>query len=210
MILLEMSGQPWQPEFLAHPGKMPLGRMPALKTPERDLIPDSWHIQSHLEKLGADFNADLSDDDKSHSHALMRMAEGNLSPGMAHDRWLRDDCWPHIRAAFFAEVPALMRKPIAAMIRLKVRKALTANGIAQFSEADRLARLAQDLNAIEITLGDKPFLFADHPTAADAAITPILDMIRTLPCETGLRQLIRDNTALMGYIARMRDTVYPK
>ncbi|QGX99967.1 glutathione S-transferase family protein [Roseovarius faecimaris] len=209
MALLHLSGQDWQPKYLSDPRKMPLGRLPVLKTAEGRLIPDSAHIQAYLEAEGAAFDAGLSAQDKARSHALIRMVEGHLAAGMAHDRWLRDECWPEVREAFFNRVPRMMRGPVSGMIRRKVRAAMMINGIAQFSEEERLARLAQDLETISTTLGTGPFLFGERPTAADAAIAPVLDMIRTLPCDTGLRRLVRGSPALMGYIKRARAALYP-
>lgn len=209
MALLHLSGRDWQPKYLSDPRKMPLGRLPVLRTAQGRLIADSARIEAYLEAEGASFSAGLNAQDKACSHALIRMVEGHLVAGMAHDRWLRDDCWPIVRAAFFDRVPGPMRGVVAGMIRRKLRAAMTSHGIAQFSEAERLDRLGRDLDAITTTLGDKTFLFADHPTAADAATAPVLDMIRTLPCDTGLRRLVRENAALMGYLERARPALYP-
>lgn len=209
MALLNLSGRDWQPKYLSDPRKMPLGRLPVLKTAEGRLIPDSAQIEAYLEAEGADFSTGMSEMDKAQAHALTRMVEGHLVAGMAHDRWLRDDCWPIARAAFFDRVSAPMRGLVAGMIRRKVRAAMMSHGIAQFSEEERLERLGRDLDAITTTLGDKPFLFAVHPTAADAATAPVLDMIRTLPCDTGLRRLVHGNAAVMSYLERARPALYP-
>ena len=208
MCLLNMSGRDWSPKYLKDPSKMPHGRLPVLKTGDR-LIPDSANIQYFLESEGAEFNEGLSDTNKAQSHAMIRMVEENLRCGMAHDRWLRDDCWQHVRQAFFSSVPAPFRGMVSGMIRKKVRQALMSQGIAQFSEPDRLDRLGRDLKAIETVLGDRPYLFGAQPTAADAAALPVLDMIRTLPCDTGLRRLVRERPALMAYIERARERLYP-
>ena len=209
IALLNLSGQAWQSKFLADPSKMPMGRLPVLKTAEGQLIPDSAHIQAYLEAQGAEFNAGLSEQEKATSHALMRMVEHSLTPGVAHDRWLRDDCWPIVREVFFAEMPALLRRPISKMIRAKVRRGLTSQGIAQYSEEDRLDRLGKDIDAIETVLGDKPYLFGDEPTAADATVVPTLGMIQSLPCDTDLRRLVRGNDRLVAYIERAKDRLYP-
>lgn len=210
IALLHLSGEAWQPKYLTNPTKMPLGRLPVLRTQDGQTIPDSAHIQAYLEIRGHDFNQGLSQQDRAYSHALIRMSEQHLTAGMAHERWLRNDCWPTVRSAFFGELPAVLRQPIATMMRAKVRRGLTSHGIAQFSEEDRLTRLGKDLSAIEATLNGKPFLFADHPTAADAAIAPVLDMIRNLPCDTGLRRLVHENVALLAYVHRARAALYPQ
>ena len=208
MCLLHMSGQAWLPEYIDNPAKMPYGRLPVLRAGDR-LIPDSSNIQAHLESMGADFNAGLSAVEKAHSHALIRMVEENLRCGVVCDRWLDDACWPHTRDMLFGTMPAVLRRIIPGKIRKHVRRSMVAQGIAQFSAKDRLDRLKRDIDAIEQTLGRKPFLFGDAPTAADAATLPVLDMIRTLPCDTGLRRLVAENPALISYIKRARALIYP-
>lgn len=208
MGLLRMSGQDWKPKYVGNPSKMPYGKMPVLKT-EDGLVPDSGNIRAWLEEKGADFDAGLSPEQKAWSHALIRMAEESLRYGLVHDRWLRDDCWSVIRDQFFGAVPGLMRPVVSGLVRRKVRRTLDLQGMAQLSEADRLAWLGRDLDAIENTLADQAFLFGAAPTAADASVTPMLDMIRHLPSDTGLRRLVRDNAVICAYIDRARDALYP-
>jgi glutathione S-transferase len=86
---------------------------------------------------------------------------------------------------------------------------LDMQGTGQFSEADRLDRMARDLDAIRETLGNTDYLFGPAPSAADAAVVPVLDMIRTLPCETELRALVRDDERIGAYLDRASATLYP-
>lgn len=208
MGLLRMSGQAWQPKYVGNPSKMPYGKMPVLKTDD-GLVPDSGNIRAWLEAQGADFDAGLSTGQKAWSHAMIRMAEQSLYYGLVHDRWLRDDCWAVVRERFFGAVPGLMRPVVSGLVRRKVRRTLTSQGMAQLSEEDRLAWLGRDLGAIEETLGDQAYLFGGAPTAADASVTPMLDMIRNLPCDTGLRRLVRDNAMLGAYVDHARMALYP-
>ncbi len=208
MGLLRLAGREWQPEYVSNPGKMPLGRLPVLKTAD-GLIPDSYMIQAWLEDQGADFYPGLDDKDRARAHALIRMTEENLRLGLVHERWLNEECWQIVRDAFFGEVPPLLRKPIANMVRKKARAQLNAHGIAQFSEADRRARLLYDLEAIRQQLDGKPFLFGAVPTAADTAIVPVLDGLISLPVNTGLRQMLHAMPDLVAYVQRSRDVLYP-
>ncbi|WP_299349284.1 glutathione S-transferase family protein [uncultured Shimia sp.] len=208
MGLLRLSGQDWAPKTVTNPSKMPLSRLPVLKTRDR-LIPDSYMIQAWLEAQGAEFYAGLDAKAKTQAHALIRMTEENLRLGLVHERWLNEKCWPIVRDVFFADVPAVLRKPIANSVRKKARAGLIAHGIAQFTETDRRVRLQYDLDAIAGQLEGKPFLFGDLPTAADAAIVPVLDGLRQLPVDTGVRRMVRAMPELMGYIQRGRTVLYP-
>ncbi|WP_397541705.1 Tom37 metaxin N-terminal-like domain-containing protein [Roseovarius salis] len=208
MCLLEMSGQVWVPSYVSDPSKMPCGRLPVLRTSEA-LIPDSDAIQAWLQTRGAGFDAGLDRAETAHAHALVTMAEEGLRHGLAHDRWLRADCWPATRKAFFGALPAPVRGPVAAHARRQIRRMLELQGTALFSESARLGRMGRDLDAVRATLGEKPYLFGDGPGTADAAIVPVLDMIRDLPCETGLREMVRGDANLVAWIDRTAAAVYP-
>lgn len=208
MGLLRLAGREWQPKFVTNPAKMPLGRLPVLKTDD-SLIPDSYIIQTWLEQQGAMFYPGLDDRTKAQAHALIRTTEENLRLGLVHERWLNDDCWQIMREAFFEDVPAFLRKPISNMVRKKARSGLLAHGIAQFSEQDRMDRLQFDLESISTQLDGKDFLFGPVPTAADAAIVPVLDGLRGLPVETGVRRMVRACDTLMAYVYRGREELYP-
>ena len=166
-------------------------------------------IQTWLEGQGADFYPGLNPKTRSQAHALIRMTEENLRLGLVHERWLNDDCWHIMREAFFKEVPQLLRKPISNMVRKKARAGLTAHGIAQFTEVDRRTRLQMDLDSIAAQLDGKTFLFGPVPTAADAAIVPVLDGLRGLPVDTGVRRMVRAMPDLIDYVHRGRAALYP-
>ena len=209
MCLLQLAGVDWQPEYLHDPRPMPLGRLPVLRDGET-LIPDSAQIQAYLESKGADFNKGLSDQDKARSHALIQMSEAGIYNILVHDRWLVDACWEHTRKAFFHVIPFLVRGPLTRKLRKNIRNKMTMQGTAQFTEAERLEQMKRDLNALSMQLGDQQFLFGDTPTAADAAIAPVLDMILNLPAKTGARELLKGWGELPAYVQRMRQQVYPQ
>lgn len=209
MCLLEISGLPWQPEYLNDPRKMPLGRLPVLRDGAH-LVPDSAHIQAHLEGKGIDFYKGLDAQDKARAHALIQMSEAGIYNILVHDRWLVDACWEHTRTAFFHSIPFLVRGPLTRKLRKTIRAKMIAQGTAQFSEDERLARMKHDLNALSTQLGDQAFLFGETPTAADAAIAPVLDMILRLPAKTGARDLLSGWEGLPAYVDRVRAELYPK
>lgn len=86
MCLLEMAGVQWQPEYLDNPSKMPMGKLPVLRDGEK-LIPDSAHIQAHLEQAGADFYPGLTTQERAQAHAFVRLAEDSLSVHLVYGRW---------------------------------------------------------------------------------------------------------------------------
>lgn len=209
MCLLRMSGVAWKPDFAADVRKAPKKKLPVL-VDGATTISDSASIRDHLEaKHGADFDAGLDDAARAHSHALVRMAEENLYFLIVYERWMKDDSWAYIRKTAFAELPAALRLVLPGFVRKVLRRDLHGQGTGRFSDAERLARADADLTAIRVTLGEKPFLFGDAPTYADAAIVPLLSNIRTGPVPSPLTRLILADDALCDYVDRGRSAIYP-
>lgn len=209
MIQLEMSGEEWCPEYVSMPSDAPLGRLPALRTPD-GIIPESGFIQTYLEKRGADFYPGLSSRDRVLGHALIRMVEEHLRVAVAHDRWLDDRCWSELVPRAFGSVPLPMRGVVATMVRRQVRNGLKGQGFARMTEDQRMQCLTPDLDCLTDLLWDKPFLLADHPTAPDTTAVPVLSMLAGLPADTAIRRAVRGNKTLMAYIERGRAAIYPK
>lgn len=209
MCLLEMSRQPWERKDLMAPNKMPMQRLPVLRTPQ-GLVPDSAQIERYLTEQGADFYPGMTTPIRAQAHALIRMTEENLRLGLVYERWMLPENWPLLKEVFFGALPAPLRAVVPMVVRRKVHSALVAHGIAQFPEPDRTARLKADVQAIGDTLGDKPFLFGDTPSGADAAIGPVLSMIKGLPTPTGLQRAVAGDIRLSDYVTRVRGALYPK
>lgn len=209
MCLLQIAGLTWVPEYLHDPRPMPLSRLPVLRDGDA-LIPDSAQIQAYLEGQGVDFYEGLNAQEQARAHALIQMTEMGLYNILVHERWLVDENWEITRDAFFHVIPFLVRGMLTRKLRKNIRLKMTMQGTAQFTEAERLERMKRDLNALSLQLGGKQFLFGDKATAADAAITPVLDMILSLPTKTGARELLKNWGELPAYVQRMRDQVYPK
>jgi len=206
ICLLNMSGQDWKCS-LADVRKMPKAKLPVLKVGDK-LIPDSENIRSYLEQQGADFDAGLSDTERAASRAFIRMAEEHLYFHLITDRWLRNDTWPITRDTFFGMIPKLIRGMITSKLRKNLRAGMHTQGIGRFSETERAERVAKDLEAIKLQLGDKPYLFGDAPTAADASICPMLSGLESIPLPTEVSNLVKGDDVLTGYIARMRAALY--
>ncbi|MDU9004236.1 glutathione S-transferase family protein [Sedimentitalea todarodis] len=203
---LQLSGLNWSRRDFDDPRKMPQAKLPVLHTDER-LIPDSNNIRRYLENEGAIFDPDLSDMQRAQSHALTRMAEEHLYFNLVLDRWGNDAVWPTIRDRYFANVPALLRRPVANGLRRKLMQGLATHGIARFSDKDRLARVEQDLQAIQSCLWQSPFLMGNRPTSADLSVGPMLAAIRSTPVQTPLSRRVAADAQLSDYIARLEDTV---
>lgn len=207
IILLQMSGQPWQREDIANPSSMPHGKLPVLRA-NGDLIPDSEFIESWLTAQGADFYPECTGEQKAIGHSVTRMVEESLRLALVHDRWLNDQNWAHIGPLFFEAVPRPIRKLIARKARKSVKAGLTSHGIARMSAEQRLQKADNDLNALGQIIGTNDFMLGTAPTAVDAAVLPVLSMIDRLPVATALTQLVRSKSWVKAYLQRARSTLY--
>lgn len=209
MALLTLAKADYEVSFNADPRKAPKQKLPVLIDGTRT-IADSDVIRTHLEKsLNVDFDAGLDARERAVSRALIRMVEEHLYFALVCDRWLNDDNWAHVRARFFNKIPALIRGFVTKQIRKQARAQVMAQGMARHSVAEQLARADKDLIAIADILGDKPYLFGDAPTAADASVVPMLKSIAGSPTPTGLSERVNNDPVLKPYMDRGCAALFP-
>lgn len=204
--LLNLSGQPWQREDSADPRKMPKQKLPAIRAEGR-IIPDSENIRHYLEGQGADFDAGLSDMEKSTSRAFIRMAEEHLYFHIVLDRWADDRVWPAIRDTYFTTIPPFLRGFVTNKLRKACLQGMDRQGLGRFTPQERLERVEDDLRAITTRLWQGPFLFGDRPTAADASVGAMLATARATPGKTLLKTRIAEDEILCRYIDRCSDAM---
>ena len=200
--LLNMSGQPWEREDTADPRKMPKGKLPAIRN-NNALIHDSDNIRAHLESLGTDFDAGLSDMEKATSRALIRMAEEHMYFHIVMDRWGDDTVWPIIRDTYFESIPRLLRGVITNKLRKACMQGMDRQGLGRLTPQERITRIEPDLQAITTRLWHGAFMFGNRPTAADASVAAMLANMRATPGKTLLKTRISEDEILCRYIDRM-------
>jgi glutathione S-transferase len=202
IYLLNMASVDWQRKDELDPRKYPKAKLPAL-TVNSQTIGGSDIIQQYLEGQGHDFNAGLNAREKAQSHAFVRMAEEHMYFHLVLDRWDNDAVWPTIRDVYFGTIPKLPRLMITSGLRKKLTTGMVAQGLGRLSPEERMERLEPDLQAITAQLADRPFLFTDKPTAADAGVAPVLAAMRATPVKTNLSRRIANDQTLSDYIDRV-------
>lgn len=199
--LLNLSGQKWTREDHDDPRRMPHQKLPAIRV-GGNLIPDSENLRGFLEDQGADFDPGLSELDKATSRAFIRMAEEHMYFHIVLDRWGNDAVWPIIRDTYFHMIPKPIRGFVTSRLRKQCLSGMQRQGLGRFTEEERMQRLEPDLKAIAARLWHGPFLFGDHPTAADASVAAMLGNMRATPVKTLLQQRIAQDPMLSDYIDR--------
>lgn len=131
------------------------------------------------------------------------MTEEHMYFHQALDRWENPETWAIIRDTYFAQIPKLLRGVITSGLRKTFLKGMKAQGLGRLTPKERMARLEPDLQAISVRLTQTPFLFGDHPTAADASVGAMLFAMRCTPTETLLKQRVHSDAILSSYVDRV-------
>lgn len=196
--LLQLSGEAWQREDSIDFAAMPHGKLPVLRDGDT-LIPDSEIIRRFLEDRGADFDPGLTAAQKAESHLLIRWIDESLWAQLVTSRWHDAGGWAQMRDTVFSPVPAA----VADGFRTGVLEGLHFIGITRFSKAERLLRLDQDLAALEVQLGDQPFLFGSSVTSADCSAAPMIEALSRAPADPEVVAVAQARPALTDYADRV-------
>lgn len=210
MCMLEAAGLPYEVVRTGDPRGAPKQKLPFIET-DGEQIPDSEQIRAFIETAAdMDFDEGLSERERGISRALIRMVEEHVYFAIVADRWGEDDNWDHVRAAFFTEIPGLIRGFVTRQVRKQALGQLNGQGIGRHSREERFDRVRRDVIAIREILGDQPFLFGDRPTAADYSVVPMMRASIVTPVPKALGKFITSDSVLMDYVTRGTDSFYPK
>ncbi|MEO1227641.1 MAG: glutathione S-transferase family protein [Myxococcota bacterium] len=169
--LLSLAGLEYERE-VSQPRFGPRQKMPVLHH-GTVVVPDTRNIQNYLEReFGADFDGHLAAEDRARIPPLRRMLEEHLYFVQLYFRW--NDHADLVKETFFADVPWLLRSTVFRMVRKKVDQQLWAQGTGRLPREEMIERAREDLEALHLALGDRPFFFADRPGSLDATVYPLL------------------------------------
>lgn len=210
MCLLEMGKFDWKPVFIADPSKAPKKKLPVLIDGEK-IIADSDQIRDYLEGVkGAKYDQGLNDRDIATSRLLIRTLEEHLYFAGMYERWMIEENWKHVKPLYFSSLPFPLNKVIPNMVRKSVKAQTIAQGMGRHTLDEQFDRTRKDVDAVNAILGDKPFLFGDEPTSADATAVPFLRASLVNPHRSKLCEHIASQKKLVAYLDRGKDTLYPK
>jgi glutathione S-transferase len=99
-------------------------------------------------------------------------------------------------------VPSLMRPLVGMIFRRRAGGQARAQGLARLPLDVLVAELGTHLDELLVWLADRPFFFADRPSAADLAIFGQLWMLQSGPTPQAV-ELIRARPALRAYYERV-------
>lgn len=207
-VHLQMAGLTYT-KRQGHPDESPKGQIPYIDDGGR-LIGNSTFIRFHIEReYGVDLDQGLTPLERAQAMAIEMMCEHELGPAFTYFRWLVPANFERGPGAWFDDAPAHAREDLKAGLQEDVRKAMTAKGIARHSEAEIIGLGVRSLKAIDLFLGDKPYIMGDRPVGADAFVFAVLAGTMTPHFSSPLRDEALKFPNLVGYVARMMDRFFP-
>ena len=194
----------------ANPSEGPKGQVPFIDDGGK-LIGDSAFIRMHIEReYGIDFDAGLSPEQRAAALAIEVMVDRDLAQAMAYFRWMVPENFAKGPAQFFSHMPVDQRDAFVAGVMESVRTNFLARGMGRHSHAEIALLAARTLEALDIFIGDKPYLMGDEPCGADAFIFAALAGTMTPFFDTPVRDEAIRRPRLVAYVSRMMDRYYPE
>jgi glutathione S-transferase len=208
MLLLKFAGLPFTEDRGGY-RKAPKGKLPYIND-AGEIIADSTFIRRHVEKkYGFDYDAGLSAEQKAVAWAIERMCEDHLYFALADARWMDDANFAKGPAQFFAAIPMPLRPVVSAAIRRKTAKMLRSQGLGLHSRSEIGDLAEHDIEALAALLGDKPYLFGEHPCGADATLFAFVASALTPVFETSIRTSAEGHANLVAYRDRLMARYFP-
>lgn len=203
--LMVFSELPFEVEY-GDVRKAPRGKFPVLKDGET-LIPDTAHIQTHLEIAhGVDFDGWLDGEQKAASTAFKRLIEHHFYFINAYFRWT--DHPEGVRDSYFEDVPKLMRGLVFNMVRKNLMKTMHLQGISRHSRREIEAFGKEDVDALANHLGDKPYFMGDRFSSVDASLFGALEGLIPCTLETPVGEMVKQHDNLVAYHARLTQELF--
>jgi glutathione S-transferase len=208
-VHLRMAGLAYE-KHPSSPAQSPKGQLPFIEDGGK-LIGDSTFIRMHIEReYGIDFDAGLSPLERATALAIELMVDRELSPAFVYFRWLVPANFEKGPAQFFNNAPPEQREAIKKDVLERVRASFLARGIGRHNEQEITLLAERSLDALDVFIGDKPYLMGDQPCGADAFIFSTLAGTMTPYFNSPVREAAIARPRLVAYVSRMMDRFYPE
>jgi glutathione S-transferase len=125
------------------------------------------------------------------------------------DRWLDQENFAKGPAHFFDTVPEAFREQVRAEVQAKVAGNILAVGVGRHADEEVLWLGTRTLDALDLLLGDREWLFGDTPSGVDATAFAMLAGVMTPYFDTALRRAAMTYPTLVAYVARGMTRFYP-
>jgi glutathione S-transferase len=205
---LRMAEIPYESVYGSDLPKAPKGKMPYIEDGDKRIGDSNFIIEYLKQTYGDRLDANLTPPERAISLAMRRLIEENLYWAMVHNRWVEPANWEQTKAAFFDELPPLLKAFVPNVARKDTLKRLVAHGMGKHSSEEIYAIGTADIIALADFLADKQFFFGNEPTSLDATAYSTLANILWTPFDSPLKDCARKLDNIVAYCDRIRDRYY--
>ncbi len=185
--------------------KTPKGKIPYVEFEDGSRVGDSQLIIDRLEKApaaGAALDAHLDADQRATCHVVRRMLDEAVYFVLVHSRWIPDEAFATLRPEFEKVLPGPVRM-LMPLIRRSVRKTLHSQGTGRHTREEIEAVGKADWDSLARILGDKPYLFGESPSTADASLYAMVAGCSRFPLESPIKSALLAHANLVAYRDRI-------
>ena len=187
----------------------PNGKVPWIEVDGKHL-PDSSLIIDYLQTTrGVNLTDGYSKQDHAIALSAQRILEEHLYWGIGYFRWAEDEQW-HKTVLSLIKPNMPFKGIIGQFMKKTILKQMKMHGIARHRADTILAICHDDLDAIAVQLGDKPFYLGDKPTLIDCTVFGFLEGIVRDPSTSRLKGIAKSYANIENYCERMGNLYFPE
>ncbi|XP_057326268.1 failed axon connections [Microplitis mediator] len=200
-------------KFRSKKGQLPFVELDGTEIPDSTII-----IRELSQKFHKDLDANLTNEQRIISHAMISMIENHLVWVVTSWRAKNTDATlkgyrVNLQNALGSRLPnGILALLFKISYSRKCAKKVKAQGLGVHTNEEITQFGCDDLKALSELLADKPFFFGDEPTTLDvvafAHLAQILYIEKSVPF--ALRDFMQDNCPnLVGHCSRMKERCFP-
>lgn len=207
---LNLAGISYDHVFQDDTRKGPKGKNPWIEL-DGEAVGDTEIIIQRLgDKFSLDIDAGLPEGDAAVAHAWRRTFEEHFHQVFEWELLVHPEGAAFMGDFVRSQMPPVLGALASMMMQRGMARQLYARGIARHSPDVIAAKGRDDIDALSAFLGDRPFLVADRPVTADAAVFGQLAPMMVWPMRTPVSQYLRGVTNVAAYVDRMRHLCFDK
>lgn len=186
------------------PRRNPKGKIPWIED-DGQRVPDSSDIVDHLKATHGDpLDRELTELQRAEALLARRTIEEHLYWVLVYSRWVEPEGYVHVRGMILKLMPKFIGPLLMdRVIRKRVAGYLQAHGIGRHAPADIYRRGCEDLSALAVLLGDKPYLLGEQPTSIDASLYGFCVALWLFPADNPIKRHMATLGNLVAYTERM-------
>jgi len=200
-------------EFKFEPGidnlrKAPKGKLPFIED-DGEVIADSFFIIEHLrQKYHPTLDQWLSEEQRAIMNLIIKSLDENFNWCLVYSRWLCDDTWPTLKAAFFGGLPFPAKQIAPIIVRRRIRTALIKQGMGRHNDREIMQIAQHTVDSLSGLLNDKHYLLGSQPCTLDATAYAFLAQLVLVDLDNPLNRLAARYDNLVDYCRRINRRYY--